>query len=491
MRAAFKAVMAGRQVAVLVPTTVLAQQHVESFSDRMAGYPVRIETLSRFAAPAERRRTLAGMEDGSVDIVIGTHALLQPSVRFKRLGLVIIDEEQRFGVRHKERFKQVRRLVDVLTMTATPIPRTLYMSMTGARDMSLIRTPPEERMAIETIVAKNTDDIVRKAILRELNREGQAFYLHNRILTIERAAGRIARLAPEARILVAHGRMAADELSDAMHRFVAREFDVLVCTTIIESGVDIPNANTILIDRADRFGIAELYQLRGRVGRSNHKAYAYFLLPESGRIESDARQRIAALKRHSGLGAGFSLALRDLEIRGAGNLLGARQSGHIAAVGFDLYCQLLRRSIARLKGEPAPPLAEAELALDFIGLSPSDPRAPGAASIPYDYVEDEALRVGLYGRLARATETAEAAALREELRDRFGPPPPSVNRLIDVALLRIESARRGLRRVEVRHGVVRLWRDREPVMPGGRFPRLTEAAPDAMLDELRGLVSRL
>lgn len=487
MRAAFKAVMSETQVAVLVPTTVLAQQHYATFCDRMAPYPVRIDVLSRFRAPAQIRNTLRDMAAGRVDVVIGTHALLQDGIRFKNLGLVIIDEEQRFGVRDKETLKRLRQLVDVLTLTATPIPRTLYMSLTGARDMSLLQTPPGSRTAIETIVTPNTDDLVRRAILRELDREGQVFYLHNRILTIERAADRLTRLIPEARLAVAHGRMAPGELSGIMRRFVDGEFDLLVCTTIIESGMDIPRANTILIDRADRFGIADLYQLRGRVGRASRKAYAYLLLPAHGHIDGDARRRIGAVREHSNLGAGFHLALRDLEIRGAGNLLGSAQSGHITAVGFALYCQMLRQTVARLKGEPVPGVVDVHVKLDFISLSTS-PQVEHAASLPHAYIEDENLRLEIYRRLAEAAAQPEIDALRDELRDRFGAVPESVERLLNIARLRVSAAQLKIDRIEVRQNRVMFFRSGELLKSGSRFPRLSRPSPSAKLDELIDLV---
>ena len=491
MRAAFKVVSHGHQVAVLVPTTVLAQQHDETFRERMAAYPFRIETLSRFCSHAERARIIAGLEDGTIDIVIGTHALIRPSIRFRRLGLVIVDEEQRFGVRHKEQLKRLRRLVDVLTLTATPIPRTLYMSLTGARDMSVIQTPPRQRVAIETLAVRASDEVIRRAILRELSREGQVFYLHNRVMTINTVCERLRQLVPEARFAVAHGQMPASHLAGVMHRFVEGDVDVLVCTTIVESGMDIPRANTILIDRADRFGIADLYQLRGRVGRSSHKAYAYLLLPPQGPLDAEARTRIGAIRKYSSLSAGFNLALRDLEIRGAGNLLGPQQSGHIAAMGFGLYCQLLRQSIARLKGEAPPKTIDVDVRLDFVELSPRAAPERAAAAIPYDYVDEEPLRIGLYGKLARCAEARDVDALREELRDRFGPPPPPVERLLQVARLRVEAAGRGLRAVEVTGDCVRLTRGGDFVMPGHRFPRLSAESPDRKLDELIRIVRRV
>jgi len=488
MRTAFKAVMEQRQVAVLVPTTVLAQQHYETFSERMAPFPIRIEMLSRFCTHGQRVQTLEGLARGSVDIVIGTHALLQPGIRFKELGLVVVDEEQRFGVAHKERLKQLRRLVDVLTLTATPIPRTLYLSLTGARDMSLLQTPPRERQAVETVVSRATDAVIREAILRELSREGQAFFLHNRILTLDRVHARLARLVPEARVVVAHGQMRASELASIMRAFVTGDYDVLLSTTIIENGLDIPRANTILIDRADRFGLADLYQLRGRVGRSNHKAYAYLLLPEHGALETEARHRIAALRKYSGLGAGFHLAMRDLELRGAGNMLGAAQSGHIAAVGFGLYCQLLRRTIDRLKGREPAPTVETELRLEFIRFSPRD---DDAAAIPYAYVDDEGTRLDIYREVAGCAASASLSALRERLRDRFGPVPPPVARLLQLARIRIEASRRGIMRIETRDDRILITRGGDLLQEEGRFPRFKSAACEARIRELLALVRRL
>jgi len=485
VRAAFKAVMAGRQVAVLVPTTILAQQHFQTFSERMAPFPVRLEMLSRFCTRMECGGVIEGLREGTVDIVIGTHSLLQPDITFKDLGLVVIDEEQKFGVLHKERFKHIRRLVDVLTLTATPIPRTLYMSLTGARDLSTILTPPQERLAVETIVTPDSPAVVREAILRELNREGQVFYLHNRVRSIDRLRDRLQKLVPEARIGVGHGQMSAGMLAEIMRAFAEGEFDVLLCTTIIESGLDIPNANTIIIDRADRFGLSELYQLRGRVGRSKHKAYAYMMLPGQAHVDPTARKRIQAIKQYSGAGAGFRLAMRDLEIRGAGNLLGADQSGHIAAVGFGLYCQLLRRTIAQRKGEPLPPVIDVEITLDFVSLSPSDAGAIHSAIIPVTYIEDERLRVSMYRRIAETGFIKEVKALRNAFRDRFGPLPAECDRLLKLAEIRILAAEKGLKSVEVEDGKIMLKRHGDYLMAGGRFPRLAATSPDSRLDELR------
>ncbi|MDI6774423.1 MAG: transcription-repair coupling factor [Verrucomicrobiota bacterium] len=485
MRAAFKAALEGRQTAVLVPTTVLAQQHFDTFRERMAAFPLRVEMLSRFCSRSRQADIVNGLTEGAIDIVIGTHALLQPDVRFKDLGLVIIDEEQRFGVRHKEWFKQMRRLVDVITLTATPIPRTLYLSLMGARDMSLIQTAPRERMAIETIVASNSDDVIRDAILREIGRDGQVFHIHNRVMTIANVKTRLARVVPEARVEIAHGQMASSDLARTMRRFVAGEFNTLLCTTIVESGVDIPRANTILIiDRADRFGIADLYQLRGRVGRSHHKAYAYLLLPTDAPIDPDARRRINAVRKFSHLSVGFKLALRDLEIRGAGNLLGAAQSGHIAAIGFDLYCRLLKRTIAFRKGEPVPPIVDVDLRLEEIVLAPDAADSPNSAAIPYGYIEDESLRIAVYRRIAEATAPAELDALRAELADRFGPPPPAVERLLQTGRIRALAAARGIRQVETRGSRLILLRGDEFLKKGALFPRLHGAAPADRLAEI-------
>lgn len=488
MRAAFKAVTGGRQVALLVPTTILAQQHYDTFAERMAAYPVAIEMLSRFRSRAEQAEIVRRLAEGGVDIVIGTHRLLQGDVRFKDLGLVIIDEEQRFGVRHKEHLKQLRQLVDVLTLTATPIPRTLYLGLTGARDMSTIQTPPQERLPVETVIAQHDDALVRDAILRELDRGGQVFYLHNRVHSIRRVEERLRQLVPEARTAVGHGRMREQELANVMHRFVRGEFDVLLCTTIIESGVDIPNVNTILIDRADRFGMADLYQLRGRVGRYKHKAYAYLLLPRHGRLFDAARRRMGAIRRYSSLGAGFKLALRDLEIRGAGNVLGAEQSGHIAAIGFDLYCQLLRRTVAGLKGEPVPPVLEVEMRLDFIDHAPAHAGEPGAAVIPPAYVEDENLRLQAYRRLAGAATEAELDEIRAEFSDRFGPPPPALERLLLIARVRMAAAAARLASVEVQGEKVLLQRDGDYVTRHQRLPRLPAGDPGERLAGLLRLV---
>jgi transcription-repair coupling factor (superfamily II helicase) len=425
IRAAFKAVMEGKQVAVLTPTTVLAQQHFETFRQRMLDYPVRIEMLSRFRSQAEQRKVLKELREGGIDVVIGTHRLISGDVVFKDLGLVVIDEEQRFGVLHKEKFKELFKLVDVLTLSATPIPRTLYLSLVGVKDMSTIETPPLNRLPVETVICGYDERIIRDAIDRELERQGQVYFLHNRVQSIQKMRDRIAELCPDARVEFGHGQMEADELESVMQRFVAGKIDVLVCTTIIESGLDIPNANTIIIDRADRFGLADLYQLRGRVGRAEHKAYAYLLLPRELMTVGAARRRINAIRQYSSLGAGFRIAMRDLEIRGAGSILGTAQSGHIMAVGFDLYCQLLKQAVAQLKGEKLRPRLEVETRLDFLATKEGEYLAAGPeklvpAFIPTAYISDPALRIQAYRHLAEVTTTEQLQRLRRDWRDRFG-----------------------------------------------------------------------
>ena len=440
LRAAFKAVMDGKQVAILVPTTVLAQQHYTTFRHRLAPFPVVVEHLSRFRTPAEQARILEGLREGTVDIVIGTHRLLQKDVAFKDLGLVIIDEEQRFGVTHKERLKKLRTEVDVLTMTATPIPRTLYLSLTGVRDISIIETPPEERLPVVTYVGPYDAPLVRRAILRELERSGQTFYVHNRVQTIEGIRRRLEGLVPEARIAVAHGQMPERELEETMLRFVAGEVDVLLCTSIIESGLDIPNANTLIVEGAERFGLAQLYQLRGRVGRGARRAYAYFL-HSPGRLTADARQRLETIREFSDLGAGYSIAMRDLELRGAGEILGTRQSGHIAAIGFDLYTRLLARAVeglrARREGRPPPPEPLSGIHIDL----------PLPVGLPPDYVPDEHLRLRLYRRLATLSEEKQIAEMEAELVDRFGPLPVPARNLFLGLRLKVLAREAGVTRI--------------------------------------------
>jgi len=492
VRAAFKAVMAGKQVAVLAPTTVLAHQHFHTFSERMADYPIRIELLSRFRSQGAQRRVVRELAEGSVDIAIGTHRLLSGDVRFKDLGLVVIDEEQRFGVAHKERLKTLRKTVDVLTLSATPIPRTLYLALAGARDLSVIETPPQDRLPVETIVAPYDETLIREAIERELGRGGQVYFLHNRVRSIEQVGRRLRALAPEARIEIGHGQMPAKELEAVMTRFVEGKTDVLLCTTIIESGVDIPNANTIIIDRADRFGLSDLYQLRGRVGRYKHQAYAYLLLPRHAGLLVEARKRLSAIRQYSAPGSGFKIALKDLEIRGAGNLLGKEQSGHIAAVGFELYCRLLEQSVRALKGEETPAPPEVNVRLDFLRVGAAG-GGPGAAvaSLPEAYIPNVAQRVEMYRRLAGATSEREVEELAEEARDRFGPMPPPAALLFDVYRLKMVAAAGGVSEIETREGRLMLRRGGGYLTVGGRFPRLTARQPRARLREIRRFLERV
>ena len=424
MRAAFKALADSKQAAILAPTTVLAFQHYETFRRRFAAFPVRIEMLSRFRGENEQKKILEDLEAGKVDIVIGTHRLLSRDVKFQDLGLLVVDEEQRFGVAHKERLKEMRKNVDALTLSATPIPRTLYMSLTGLRDMSVIETPPKDRLAIQTTVAPFSEPLVQRVIEEELERDGQVFFVHNRVESIASLAMLVKRLVPKSRVVVAHGQMRETELEKVMLKFIRGEANVLVSTTIIENGLDIPRANTILINRADRMGLSELYQLRGRVGRSNQRAYACLLIPPEGALSPIARQRLAALKEFSDLGAGFRIAALDLELRGAGNLLGGEQHGHIEAVGFDMYCQMMERAVAERKGEAVAPERRATLNL---GLD---------IRIPPEYIEGENLRLRIYKRIASITSEGEREEVRRELDDRFGPPPPAVINLLDYALLK-------------------------------------------------------
>ena len=439
LRAAFKTVNEGMQAGFLVPTTVLAQQHYATFSERLSPFPVRVAVLSRFLSRKEQKEVVEGLKLGTVDIVIGTHRLLQKDVGFKNLGLVVVDEEQRFGVAHKERFKRMRREVDVLTLSATPIPRTLYMGLSGIRDMSTMETPPEERLPVKTYVSEYSDDVVKEAILRELDRGGQVFFLHNRVQTIRRTADNLRRLVPQARIAIGHGRMREAELEDVMAKFVQGEVDVLVCTTIIESGLDIPNANTLIIDRADRFGLSQLYQLRGRVGRAGQRAYAYLLIPQGRRITEGAAKRLQVILEAAELGAGFRIAMRDLEIRGAGNILGPQQSGYIHAVGFELYSQLLNEAVAEVKADQdgAVPSVEGGTAGAQARVSLSL-----SAYIPEGYISHLPTRLAIYQRLTRVRERREVGEIGEELRDRFGRIPDAVENLlylVDLKLLATEA----------------------------------------------------
>ncbi len=493
IRAAFKAVMAGHQVAILVPTTILAQQHYYSFSERFAEYPIIIEMLSRFRSPAEQKVIVSRLREGSVDIVIGTHRLLQNDIKFFDLGLVVVDEEQRFGVRHKEVIKSFRAAVDILTMTATPIPRTLYMAMSGARDLSTIVTAPGLRLPIKTVVVQHDEKIIVDAIRNEVGRGGQVFFLHNRVKTINTVTERLRILMPEIGFSVGHGQMDATELEDVMGEFLAGDCDVLVCTTIIESGVDIPNVNTILIDRADRFGLAELYQLRGRVGRWKRQAFAYLILPPGGALTSDARQRISAIRRYTHLGAGFKLALRDLEIRGAGNLIGTAQSGNINNLGFELYCRLLRSTVAQLKGQGEEIIPSVDLAIDFIQFASHAPAGVIAAGFPTEYIPAERLRIDIYRRLALLTSVEQLTTFGEELRDRYGPLPQSSVNMLKVTELKINIARAGYESIMINDdGKIIIKAGRAIYKLKGKLPELKVAKNVEMhLERLLKLTRKL
>jgi len=437
MRATFKAVDAGYQVAVLVPTTVLAEQHFRTFTGRMAAFPFRIAMLSRFVPPKEQKQIIQELAEGKIDIVIGTHRLVSPDVQFHNLGLVIIDEEQRFGVELKERLKSLRKTVDVLTMTATPIPRTLHMALLGLRDISALHTPPQDRLAIETHVVRFDPELIRHAVLRELSRQGQIFFVHNRVRDIYVLAEQLRQLVPEARLEVAHAQMPEEKLEKVMLDFVRHKFDLLVATTIIENGLDIPTANTIFINEADRYGLSDLHQLRGRVGRYKHRAYCYLLLDPKKPITPQAAQRLRAIEEFSELGAGFSIAMRDLEIRGVGNILGREQSGHIARVGYELYCQLLEQAVRQLKNLPPKPNFEVEINL------------PLAAYLPRSYVPDLRLKIDLYRRLARISSNEELEEFRASVRDRFGPIPPEVHNLFELAELRLAAQRWAINSIRI------------------------------------------
>ena len=459
LRAAFKAVQAGKQVAVLAPTTILAEQHGRTFRERLADYPVRIDVLSRFRNPRDTQRVVQGLEQGSVDLVIGTHRLLSRDVRFHDLGLLIVDEEHRFGVRHKERLKALKLAVDVLTLTATPIPRTLHLSLAGLRDLTLLETPPKDRSPVLTFIEPWDDALIEEALARELDRAGQVYFVHNRIETIDTIAERVRALGPpRARIAVAHGRLKEAELDDVMARFVRAEVDILVSTMIVESGLDVPNANTMIVNRADQLGLAQLYQLRGRVGRSHRRAYCYLLAPDL--VDADAEERLRVLEHHTDLGSGYRIALRDLELRGAGNLLGGEQSGHAQAVGFDMYLRWLQETVDALKG--------GEGVAGSATFAPPEVILDRPAHLPDAYVPDAAAKLDLYRRLARAGRPCEIQAVREELRDRFGPLPDDAQRLLLVSELRALGAQAGLELVLVKGDEARLTfrRDAHPRLAG-------------------------
>ena len=466
VRAAFKAIQEGKQVAVLVPTTLLVTQHHSTFAERMSGFPVNLKGLSRFQTDKEAREVIDGLADGSVDIVIGTHRLLNPDIRVKDLGLIIVDEEQRFGVEHKEQMKRLRTSVDVLSMSATPIPRTLEMAITGIREMSTITTPPEERHPVLTYVGGYEDRQVVAAIRRELLREGQVFYIHNRVSSIEKAADRLRELVPEARVATAHGQMGEHLLEQVMLDFWEKRFDVLVCTTIVESGLDVSNANTMIIERADTLGLSQLHQLRGRVGRSRERAYGYFLYPQEKPLTETAHERLATLAQHSDLGGGMAIAMKDLEIRGAGNLLGGEQSGHIADVGFDLYVRLVGEAVQEFRGDAEPELREVRIEL------------PIDAHLPHDYVPSERLRLEMYKRLAEVRTDDDVDLLQAELEDRYGNPPEEVVSLLFVARFRARARQAGIGEITISGKYVRF----APVsLPESRVVRLQRLHPKSVV----------
>jgi transcription-repair coupling factor (superfamily II helicase) len=518
IRAALKAVLAGKQVAMLVPTTILCQQHFNTFRERMAQYPIIIDMVSRFRSTKQNKESIAQLAAGKIDIVIGTHRLLSKDVHFQDLGLLVVDEEQRFGVKQKERIKQLRTNVDILTLSATPIPRTLYLAMAGARAMSVIETPPVDRRPIETIVKSYDENLIKSAIQAETDRGGQVFYLHNRIDSIQGVARKIQEMHPKLKVAVGHGQMTEGALEKVMTQFVAGKFDVLVCTTIIESGIDIPNCNTLIIEGADRFGLAQLYQIRGRVGRFKRQAYAYLLLHRHAALVDQAQKRLNALKQHNQLGAGFRIAMRDLELRGAGNLLGSQQSGHIAGIGFELYCQLLKQSVARLKGEPGADRIRAEVKLDFITTGEGGGRARSTtgtfsfaaikdaeygnrkgelieAALPADYIAEPRLRIDFYRRLALAEHAADVQNIAEELADRFGQRPLATEALIAVTQVRVLAELAGVRRVES-EGDRLICRLAQPgkggdfLKSGSRFPRLKAIDPLKRLSEIQSFLKR-
>lgn len=466
VRAAFKAVMAGKQVAVLVPTTILAEQHGSTLGDRMANFPVRIEVLSRFRSAAQQKVVLEDLKTGKVDVVVGTHRLLSKDVSFKELGLLVVDEEHRFGVRHKEKLKQLKLNIDIITLTATPIPRTLHLALSGLRDMSLIETAPRDRSPVLTFVEPWDDVLIEEVIARELDRGGQVFFVHNRVETIETIAARIRRLAPQASLAVGHGQMKEKELDQVMRRFVSGDLDILVSTMIVESGLDVPNANTMIVSRAEYFGLAQLYQLRGRVGRGHRRAYCYLLVPDN--LDPAAEERLKLMEHHTELGSGYRLAVRDLEHRGAGNLLGSEQSGHAHNVGMDLYLRMLNDMVRALRGEEAGEIHP-----------PPEVYFDGSAHIPSEYVNDERAKLDFYRRLARVTELSEIAQLRSELRDRFGPIPVKAERLLASTELRFLGARMGIESITVKGDVARVS-FRTGAAP--RLARLTTALDEVQFD---------
>jgi transcription-repair coupling factor (superfamily II helicase) len=492
IRAAFKSVAGGRQVAFLCPTTVLAQQHFRTLRQRFADYPIRVAMLSRFVPPREQQNVVAGLASGEVDVVVGTHRLVSPDVKFHRLGLLVVDEEQRFGVRHKDRMKERFRQIDILTLSATPIPRTLYLALTGARDMSTIETPPRGRVSIHTQVLAYDERVIRAAIERERARGGQVFFLHNRIGTIERVAARLTELVPGLRVLVGHGQMDEEDLEHVMMEFVAGRADVLVSTSIIESGIDIPNANTIIIDRADRFGLADLYQLRGRVGRGEHQAHAFLFLPREAVLSGVARRRTGAIEQYAELGAGFKIAMRDLEMRGAGNLLGTKQSGHITAIGFDLYCKLLRQAVESMRTGRPVSRREVSVRLDFLARQEGE-AGPGRAGayLPSSFLRDARQRMAAYRELHECDTPADVDGVRGRWTDRFGRLPAEVDRLLRLTRVQRRAAERMVQALEVVEGQVRIKIGGDYLLVGTRMPRLRSEEPAACFDEWERMVLSL
>jgi transcription-repair coupling factor (superfamily II helicase) len=518
IRTAFKAVMEGYQVAFLCPTTVLTQQHFNTFRERMAEYPIVVEMLSRFRSPKEQKSILKQLESGKIDIVVGTHSLLSPKIRFAKLGLLIIDEEHRFGVAQKEQIKRFKEMVHVLCMSATPIPRSLHMALVGARDLSVIETPPKERLPIQTLIRTYNLDVIKEAITYEKSRGGQVFYLHNRIDTIEKVVETLSELVSNITVVGAHGQLDESMLEEIMTRFINGQYDVLVCTTIIESGLDIPNCNTIIIESADHFGLSQLYQLRGRIGRFNRQAYCYLLIHKHAQLLGHAKERLSILEQCNQLGAGFRIAMKDLELRGAGNILGIQQSGHIAAVGFDLYCQLLHQSVARLKGEPVAQRIRAQVRLDFIILGDrteepvlrntwqDDFTALKAANleghycerieakIPTDYIAEPRLRIEFYRQFMLAPNLSELKSIESNLKDRFGKMPKALQAFIKINEIRCLAEEKGIILVETEANLLkcRLVSNKETYITfNGRFPRLTRNKPFLRLDEIKDFLLNL
>jgi len=510
IRAAFKAVMSGKQVAVLVPTTILAHQHVKTFYDRMAHYPIRIEEMSRFVSPKVQKETIKALAAGEVDIIIGTHRLLSKDIAIPKLGLIVIDEEQRFGVRHKEKLKRLSHLSDVLSLSATPIPRTLYQSLTGLRDMSVINTPPKDRLPVQTTLIKKSGPIIKEAIQRELLRNGQVFYLHNRVETIEEERDRLQKLLPTARIAMGHGQMPEEDLEEVIKDFVEGKYDILICTMIVESGIDMPNVNTIIIDDAQRFGLADLYQLRGRVGRADRQAWAYLVVPTSLSLDSQARQRLRAIMENTALGSGYQIAMKDLEIRGAGNILGDKQSGHIAAIGFGLYCKLLNRAIQMVKeGKYIPKTSEeneepeektiSKKKFDWRDELPSlSPviddvtlHLPIMGDLPENYIQSPVLRLDLFRRLSMVKSVQELEKLAEELKDRFGQLPKSAETLLDLTEIKLRARERGIDTVELSGETLVIRRQGKIYNPFGKFPKIQTKDPKEMALSILAFLSRI